>query len=105
MPNVEDIIRQAMERGEFDNLAGAGKPIDLSAYFDTPEEIRLAYSVLKNANVLPQEAELLKTIAALNDAANGEKDLEKRARLLKKAERKRLEYNLLIERQKRTAKL
>lgn len=102
---MEDIIRQAMERGEFDNLAGAGKPIDLSAYFDTPEEIRLAYSVLKNANVLPQEAELLKTIAALNDAANGEKDLEKRARLLKKAERKRLEYNLLIERQKRTAKL
>ena len=105
MPNVEEIIRNAMERGEFDNLAGAGKPIDLSAYFDTPEEIRLAYSVLKGADILPQEAELLKEIAALKDAAEGEKDLAKRARLLKQAEGNRLEFNLMLERQKRLSKL
>ena len=105
MPNVEEIIRNAMERGEFDNLAGAGKPIDLSAYFDTPEEMRLAYSVLKSADILPQEAELLKEIAALKEAANGEKDFAKRARLLKQAEGKRLEFNLMLERQKRLSKL
>lgn len=105
MPNVEEIIRNAMERGEFDNLAGAGKPIDLSAYFDTPEEMRLAYSVLKSADILPQEAELLKEIAALKEAANNEKDLAKRARLLKQVESKRLEFNLMMERQKRVAKL
>lgn len=105
MPNVEEIIRNAMERGEFDNLAGAGKPIDLSAYFDTPEEIRLAYSVLKSADILPQEAEILKEIAALKEAADGEKDLAKRARLLKQVERKRLEFSLMMERQKRTLKL
>ncbi|MBI5933657.1 MAG: DUF1992 domain-containing protein [Chloroflexi bacterium] len=105
MPNVDEIIRNAMARGEFDNLAGAGKPIDLSAYFDTPEEIRLAYSVLKSADILPQEAELLKEIAGLKDAAEGEKDLAKRARLLKQVEGKRLEFNLTLERQKRLSKL
>jgi len=46
--------------GEFDDLPGAGKPLGLSAYFDMPEEICLAYSVLKNTDILPQEAELLK---------------------------------------------
>lgn len=94
-----------MERGEFDNLAGAGKPIDLSAYFDTPEEIRLAYSVLKSADILPQEAELLKEIAALTDEAITTKDLAKRARLLKAANDKRLQFNMMMERQKRMSKL
>ena len=30
--SIEAIIREAMERGEFDDLPGKGKPIDLSAY-------------------------------------------------------------------------
>lgn len=93
-----------MARGEFDNLAGAGKPIDLSAYFDTPEEIRLAYSVLKSADILPQEAELLKEIAALKDEAAATKDSARRKRLMKQIDQKRLEFNLMMERQKRLAK-
>lgn len=44
---VEAIVKDAMERGEFDNLPGRGKPIDLTEYFDTPEEVRLANSLLK----------------------------------------------------------
>ena len=39
---VEAIIKEAQERGEFDNLKGKGKPIDLSAYFETPEDVRMA---------------------------------------------------------------
>jgi hypothetical protein len=101
MPNIEQIIREAMERGEFDNLSGAGKPIDLSAYFDTPEDLRMAYSVLKSADILPQEAELLKEITALKEEAQGTKDADKRKRLLKAAEDKRLQFSLLMDRQKR----
>ncbi len=103
MPNVEQIIKEAMARGEFDNLPGEGKPIDLSAYFDTPEEIRLAYSVLKSADILPQEAELLKEIAALKEKSEAAKDSAKRARLLKAIEEKRLQFNLLMDRRKRQA--
>lgn len=101
MPAIEQIIREAMARGEFENLPGAGKPVDLSAYFDTPEEMRLAYSVLKNADILPQEAELLKALAALKEQLEGAKEAGARARLLKEMERKRLEFNLSMERQKR----
>lgn len=90
-----------MARGEFDDLPGAGKPIDLSAYFDTPEEVRVAYSVLKSADILPQEAELLKEIAALKDAADAEKNAAKKKRLLKTLSEKHLAFNLLMERQKR----
>jgi hypothetical protein len=101
MPNIEQIIREAMERGEFDNLSGAGKPIDLSAYFDTPEDLRMAYSVLKSADILPQEAELLKEITALKEEAQSTKDVVKQKRLLKAAEEKQLQFSLLMDRQKR----
>ena len=38
---VEAMIKEAMERGEFDNLPGKGQPIDLTEYFEMPEEVRL----------------------------------------------------------------
>lgn len=104
MPAIDEIIKDAMARGEFDNLPGAGKPIDLSAYFNTPEEIRVAYSVLKNAGILPQEAELLREMALLKEEADKAKDMAQRARLLKEIEQKRLEFTLMMERQKRQSK-
>ena len=39
---VEALIKEAQARGEFDNLPGKGKPIDLTEYFEAPEEIRVA---------------------------------------------------------------
>lgn len=62
---IEGMIREAMARGDFDNLEGAGKPLDLSAYFNTPEDVRMGYSVLKSNSFVPEEVELLKEIADL----------------------------------------
>ena len=63
-------------QGEFQNLPGAGKPLSLEEYFSTPEDLRIAFSLLKNANCAPVEVELLNevsnlthTIAATSDAA------------------------------------
>ncbi len=55
---VEAIIKEAMEHGEFDNLSGKGKPMDLTAYFDTPEEDRVAYSILQNAGIMPPRSRI-----------------------------------------------
>src|SRR5215471_8635525 len=63
--NIDEKIEEAIARGEFDSLPGKGKPLDLDAYFATPEDLRLGYSVLKNANVIPEEIELLRQIEAL----------------------------------------
>src|SRR6478672_13390321 len=63
--SIEARIKEAMERGEFDNLPGKGKPLDLDAYFATPEHLRMAYSILKSADIIPEEMELLREIEGL----------------------------------------
>lgn len=46
---VDKTIREALERGDFDNLAGRGKPLDLSDNPFAPEDMRLAYKLLRDA--------------------------------------------------------
>jgi hypothetical protein len=45
---IDRVIREAIERGDFDDLPGQGKPLDLSTY-DLSNEWRLAYDVVKQA--------------------------------------------------------
>lgn len=62
---VDEKIKEAIAMGEFDNLPGTGQPLDLDAYFATPEHLRMSYSILKNADIIPEEVELLKQIEKL----------------------------------------
>jgi hypothetical protein len=64
---AEQRIQEAQRKGEFENLAGKGKPLELADYSTLPEDLRMAYHVLKTANVLPPEAELLKDIHIIED--------------------------------------
>lgn len=98
---VEALIKEAMERGEFDNLPGKGKPIDLTEYFETPEEIRIANSVLKNAGIAPREADLLKEIAELKQVLEAVRDEKKKQEIGKQIQQKQIEFRLRMERQKR----
>jgi hypothetical protein len=52
---VERRIEAAIARGEFDNLPGAGKPLALDDDPLVPEELRVAYRLLKNAGYAPPE--------------------------------------------------
>lgn len=98
---VEKKIREAMENGEFDNLAGKGQPIDLSEYFAAPEDLRLGHKLLKDANIVPEELELLREAEALKgELARCSSDDEKR-KLRRTIEEKLLKYNLLKERYSR----
>jgi hypothetical protein len=101
---VEALIKEAQERGEFDNLPGKGKPIDLTAYFETPEEVRLAQSVLKNAGITTPEVQLLKEIAELRRVQDAVLDETKKQEIRKRIEQKQIEFNLMMERQKRQRK-
>ena len=98
---VEAMIKEAMERGEFDNLPGKGKPIDLTEYFETPEEVRLAHSLLKNAGMTSREVDLLKEIAELKHLLAAVLDKKKKQELEKQIQQKQMEFNLMMERQKR----
>jgi hypothetical protein len=99
---IEEIIREAMERGEFDDLPGKGKPLDLDAYFATPEDVRLSYSVLKSAGCAPVEVELQKEIESLKARLDVSDDERKRQSLRKEIEGKTLKLNLLIDGAQRT---
>ncbi len=101
---VETIIREAQERGDFDNLKGKGQPIDLDAYFETPEDLRLAYSALKNAGLVSPEIELLQEIAALKERLVSTYEETQRNKIKKILHNKQLEFNILLERQKRHRK-
>lgn len=64
---VEKHIKNASENGEFDNLAGRGKPLVLDDDSAVPEELRTAYRILKNAGYLPPELQDRKEAIELND--------------------------------------
>ena len=52
---AEQRIREAMERGEFDNLPCHGKPIKLDDLVGVPEHLRMGYKILKNAVCCPKK--------------------------------------------------
>jgi hypothetical protein len=98
---IEDRISRAMAEGEFDNLPGRGKPLDLDWYFQMPEDVRLGYAILRSNNFLPQEAELLKEIDDLRKRLDSCKDEVERQQIAKAISEKSLFFNMQIESRKR----
>jgi hypothetical protein len=95
---VEQKIREAQEAGEFDDLEGAGRPVNLEAYFSTPEELRAGYALLKNAGVLPQEAFVLKELNETAARLEACRDEVERERLRLALRDLQLKYDLWVER-------
>jgi len=96
--NVDEKIKKAIAEGELDNLPGKGKPLDLDAYFATPEHLRMGYSILKSANILPEEMDLLKQIEDLRKSLDScTNQIEKRA-IQKQLSEKLTNFNLRMER-------
>lgn len=98
---VETLIKEAKERGEFDDLPGEGNPIDLSEYFATLEDVRVAQAMLKNAGMVPMEIELLQEIAALKETLAATRDENEIPNIQKMLKEKQLEFNLLLERNRK----
>ena len=98
---AEEKIREAMAKGEFDNLSGKGKPIDHSAYFAAPPDVRLGHQMLKSNGFVPEEVALLREAADLRSQANAEADPEVARRLRREVEEKLLKLELLREARKK----
>jgi hypothetical protein len=100
--NIEKMITDAMKRGEFDNLKGKGKPLDLDDYFATPEDLRMGHSILKANDFVPEEVELLNETATLTASLNDPSLPEaERVSIRRRLTEKRLALDLLLERSKR----
>lgn len=92
---AEQRIQEAQRKGEFDDLAGKGKPLELEDYSQLPEDLRMAYHVLKNAHVLPPEAELMKDIQILEDLLKHVEDEGERKSLAKSIQWKMIRLDIL----------
>ena len=80
---AERLIREAMENGEFDNLEGAGKPLNFADETWIPEDLRIAYRVLKNAGYIPPEIELRNEIINMSSLINTIDDDKERLKKIK----------------------
>lgn len=92
--NVERMIREAIEKGEFDDLPGQGKPL---VQDDRPpfvsQETWSVMKLMKNAGVLPKEVELFKEIEDLHhrlqNATSALERAELQAEILRKEQQTR----------------
>ena len=94
---AEQKIREAMERGEFDNLAYHGKPLKLDDLTGVPAHLRMGYKILKNAGVLPEEMQLKKDIVSLQDLLDACYDAAERSAIEKRMNAKVLRYNMMMD--------
>jgi hypothetical protein len=98
---IEELIKEAIGKGEFDDLPGKGQPLDLDPYFQSPEDLRMGHSILKNGGFVPEEVQLLKDMAALREELKSCRDEARRRELSRLLQEKSVGYSLLMERARR----
>jgi hypothetical protein len=78
---VEQRISAAAARGEFDNLPGAGAPLEFDDDLLVPEEVRVANRIMKNAGFVPPAVEHLRALRDLQCDIGKTEDPAVRGRL------------------------
>ncbi|GAB6184080.1 DnaJ family domain-containing protein [Thermodesulfovibrio hydrogeniphilus] len=91
---AEEKIREAIQQGLFDDLPNKGKPLKLEDYSWVPEDLRLAFKILKNAGCIPPEMELRKEIIDLKELLKTIDDDEERIRRIRELNFKLLKFNI-----------
>lgn len=99
--SIEDQIRRAIEAGDFDNLEGKGKPLNLDDYFAAPEDVRMGYAMLKSNDFVPEEVARLKEIGELREKIAACVDENIKKTLHKTLQEKNIALSLILERNKR----
>jgi hypothetical protein len=95
---IEEQIRNAIEAGEFDNLEGAGRPLNHDDYFAAPEDLRMGYSVLKSNKFVLPEVDTLREIGELKEKVKNCADEKEKKKLNKILQEKTLGFTMLMER-------
>jgi hypothetical protein len=81
---ADERIREAMDRGEFDDLPGKGQPLQLEDDSHLPDDIRIGYKILKNADCLPPEVAIMKEIRTTEQLLAGMQDTREKYQQMKK---------------------
>ena len=90
-------ITEAEREGQFANLPGAGKPLDLYEDPLIPDDLRMAYRILKNSGYVPPEVHALRELRELERFvvdAEGRGETGAKSRALRKLELLRMKLEL-----------
>jgi hypothetical protein len=93
---AEDRIKKAYEEGEFKELPGIGKPLPHDDLSDIPEELRMAYRLLRNAGMVDQENDLKKELLTIQDLLKCCEDEAERKKLQQKLSEKQLALERIV---------
>ncbi|QQZ08755.1 DUF1992 domain-containing protein [Heyndrickxia vini] len=93
---TEDRIREAFKNGEFENLPGYGKPLPDDELANIPEDLRMAYRIMRNAGFSPEEASVKKELMTIEDLIKQSKNELNKEELTQKLNEKMLKYNELV---------
>ncbi|MBA2876618.1 DnaJ family domain-containing protein [Thermaerobacillus caldiproteolyticus] len=99
---AEEKIREAMKNGEFDDLPGFGKPLEIDDLSHIPEELRIGYLMLKNAGYVSEEVDLKKELMTLEDLLRCCEDEKEKENLRRKINEKLLRWNALMKKRNKT---
>ena len=93
---VEDKIKEAIKKKEFENLPGMGQPLELKdEHPGMPDEWKMAYRMLSNAGYSPDDVK--KEIFRIEELLEGITEEEDKKRLQAKLTKKRMELERLLE--------
>jgi DnaJ homologue, subfamily C, member 28, conserved domain len=81
---AERKISEAIQQGQLNIESWRNRPLPTTSDHMIPEELRMAYKVLKNAGYLPPEIETKKEIQQLEDLLSACEDEQTRVRQIKK---------------------
>lgn len=93
---AEEKIQEAIRRGDFHDLPGAGKPLPPDDAAHVPAELKMSYKMLKNAGMIPEEMQLRKDIVTLDELLALCRDDTERTKLQRELSAKKLRYQSLM---------
>lgn len=102
MAGVDEIIRQWVQKveatGELRDIPGFGEPLKFDdGYLQTPDELRMAYKVLKNAGYVPAEIEMLQKLAAMREELSATPDTKTQQELKVKIAETQQKVTMMLE--------
>lgn len=81
---AEQKIAQAIEKGELKSTGWKNKPLRLDDDHLVPDDLKMAYKMLKNAGYLPPEIETRKEIHRLEELISKTEDEHERVQQMRK---------------------
>lgn len=98
---AEQRIQEAIQRGDLDNLSLRGQPLPREDFTAVPEELRMAYKVLKNAGYLPEEVQLQQELLSLHNLLDACMDAMEEQTVRRRLSLRQLHLDLLMEKKGR----